>query len=419
MKQTAILSAANTLVRALGFAMRIWLSRMLGPEAMGIAELASSAHMLWIAPVTSGIPMAVSREAAAGHGEDALRAGRQLALRISLIMLPVLLLASPWIAQLLGDARTMPALLMYLPCLPILGLSAAYNGYCYGAGNTMPPAVSEITEQGVRFLVCASVLLCVPGMTAAWNAAVPPLSTLVGETLSVLLISWMLRRDGIRVRGKAPIALQKKLWKLSAPMTWMRITNTLMRTVNAVLIPVQLRISGLSAQEATARLGMFSGMAMPLVMLPSVVTGAIAMVAGPALARRERDKRALQRMVMKVLPAALLVSLLAAAAIVALAPWIAHTLYRQPDLHAILLALAPLIPLFGVQQVCGGMLAGLGKQSSSLVPSLVGALLTLLLNYFLTPQYRLIGCAWSQVIGQTVTLLMNLRVLIRTVRRVA
>ncbi len=412
-----MLSVANTVVRALGFAMRIWLSRTMGAEAIGVMELASSAHMLWMAPVTSGIPMAVAREAAAGQGEAALRAGRRLALRISFIMLPVLLVLLPVIAKLLGDGRTLPALLMYLPCLPVLGISAAYNGYCYGAGNTAPPAISELMEQLMRFGICAAVLIGIPGMTAAWTAAVPPFATLVGEIASVILVFFLLTRAGVALRGDVPKGLEKSLWKLAAPMTWMRITNTLMRTVNSVMVPLRLRVSGLSAQEATARLGMLSGMAMPLIMLPSVVTGALAMVAGPALARQERDPRALRRIVAKVLPAALGVSLVAMAALYALSPWIATRLYHQPDLVELVRTLAPLVPVFGMQQVLSGMLSGLGKQRSALIASLIGALLTLSLNYLLTPQYRLIGCAWAQIAGSSVAMLLHLRELIRTIRR--
>ena len=417
LQQTAFLSGANTVVRALGFVMRIWLSRAMGAEAMGVMELASSAHMLWIAPVTSGIPMAVSREAAAGQGEAALRAGKRLALRVSLLMLPALLVTSPLIARLLGDVRTLPSLLMYLPCLPILGLSAAYNGYCYGAGTTIPPAISEILEQLTRFGVCVAVFWGISGMTAAWTAAVPPLATLVGEGVSLVAIMWLLKPLGMAAGGEVSRPLEKKIWKLAMPMTGMRVTNTLMRTFNAIIVPLRLRVSGLSGQEATARLGMLSGMAMPLIMLPSVVTGALAMVAGPAMTRRERDPKALRRMLWKVLPASLCVSLAAAALLWVFAPWIAQKLYRQPDLQMLLKAMWPMIPIMGVQQVASGMLAGLGKQRNALVASLAGGLLTLLLNYILTPEHRLLGCVWAQIAGNGVALVMNLRVLIRNVRR--
>ena len=56
------MSVSNGITRALGFALRVLLSRRLGAEGTGVLELASSAHMLWIAPVTAGLPMAVATE---------------------------------------------------------------------------------------------------------------------------------------------------------------------------------------------------------------------------------------------------------------------------------------------------------------------------------------------------------------------
>ena len=195
-RQAAVLSVSNGATRALGFVMRVALSRRLGAEGTGVLELASSAHMLWIAPVTAGLPMAVSTETAAGRGGEALHAGRRLALHVSLLMLPALFVFSPLIARLLGDARTLPALWCYLPCLPVLGLSAVYNGWCYGAGDTLPPAASELTEQALRFALCMGLLTVFPRMRAAYTAAVPALSTLLGEGAGLLLVVWMLKKQG-------------------------------------------------------------------------------------------------------------------------------------------------------------------------------------------------------------------------------
>ena len=58
-KQTLKITAVNGVVRALGMLLRILLSRLLGAEIMGIAELSQSVHMLAITPLTSGLPLAV------------------------------------------------------------------------------------------------------------------------------------------------------------------------------------------------------------------------------------------------------------------------------------------------------------------------------------------------------------------------
>ncbi|MBQ7455702.1 MAG: oligosaccharide flippase family protein, partial [Clostridia bacterium] len=59
--QAAVLSLVGALVRALGFLLHVAMSRLLGAEALGVAELAHSAHMLAVTPVTAGLPAAVSR----------------------------------------------------------------------------------------------------------------------------------------------------------------------------------------------------------------------------------------------------------------------------------------------------------------------------------------------------------------------
>jgi stage V sporulation protein B len=406
--------------------MRIWLSRTLGAEALGVMELAGSAHMLWLAPVTSGLPMAISRftaQAVAAGDElrrrQVLLAGKRLARRISWVMFFAMLVASPWIARLLGDSRTLPTLLAYLPCLPILALSAVYNGYCYGSDNTVAPAASEMIEQLLRFAVCFAVFAMLPPMRVSYAAAVPAVGVLIGEGVGLVIVMIMLRRSQPE-RGLAlPDGLMKKIWRLAFPMTCMRMSNTLMRAVNAALIPMRLRASGLGAAESTARLGMYNGMAMSLIMMPAVFTGALAMVSAPAITKRESDPAAMRRLIRRTIIPAAGVSLLSMAVMWFAAPFFANKLYRQAELEPLLRALCPCVLLMGVQQVISGLLAGLGQQRRALYASLTGGVITAALSYWLAgvPSLRLNGVAIAAQIGLAITLLMNVRYLALAVTR--
>ncbi|GHU74037.1 stage V sporulation protein B [Clostridia bacterium] len=425
--QTVLLTSTNVVVRAIGFGMRIWLSRTLGAESVGIMELASSAHMLWLAPVTSGLPMAVSRYTAqASAAGDELRmrqtlaAGKKLARIIAWPMLAAMLILSPWIARILGDSRTLPTLLMYLPCLPILAMSAVYNGYCYGSGNTAVPAATELVEQVTRFAVCVVVLAAIPAMHAAYSAAVPAFGVAIGEGLGLLIAVLMLRPSLPERSIKIPDGLMKKLWRLAFPMTCMRVSNTLMRTVNAALIPMRLRVSGLSAAEATAKLGMYYGMAMSLIMLPAVFTGALAMVSAPAITARENDPTAMRRLLLRVMGPAVLVSLASMVVLWLGAPFCARVLYRQSELESLLRILSPCVLLMGIQQVISGLMAGLGQQRQALYASLTGSLITVGLNFVLAarPELRLTGVAIATQAGLIIQLLMSARALKMAMGRV-
>ncbi len=421
-EQAILLTLTNTLVRAMGFLMRVLFSRMLGSEIMGIMELGSSVHMMAITPATAGLPLAVSRltaKAAEGKKEEALHAGKRLVRLLSLIWIPLYLLVTPVIARFLGDDRTFPSLLMSAPCILVLGYSAAYNGYCYGMNNAWPPALSELTEQTLRFLIAFLLLKVLPNLTAAWTAAVPGFATAVSEAAGVILVILMLHLP--RPSAKPGKQVQKQVMRLALPPTATRLTSTVLRSLSAMMIPFRLRASGLDLMEATSRFGMLAGMVMPVVMLPSVFTGSLAMLATPALAARENNPKALKAISLQLMLAAILVGALCGVVLYAAAPWIAGSMYRLPELTPLIRYLCPAVLLMSLQQVLSGMIAGLGRQKQALYGTLAGASVTLLSSWFLTgmAELRLYGTAFAMMAGQTVGLVWSIVLLIRILKKKA
>ena len=412
-RQTVILSGANFLVRALGFVMRIIFSRLMGAQAVGLMELSSGVHALLITPVTSGVPLAVSRLVAQRQEEPqrraVLRTAMKLAFAVALAIFFISLPLLPIISRLLGDMRTLPSLAVFLPCVPVLALSAALNGYHYGCGSTLAPALSELAEQLARFAVTLLLLTFFPHAVLAARAAFPAAGTLLGETaglLLMMLISWRaFFRPAAAQRGIATAIVE-----LAAPVTLMRLFSTAMRTVNAVMIPARLQTSGLSAAEATSLLGMLNGMAMPLMMTPSFITGALAMVSAPALAQRQSSRPALRRITRKTLAGTLLICAACMAVIFFFSDFFAVTLYRQNELSPLLRFLCPLVLVMGLHQVVNAMLSGLGLQRHALYASITGSAFSLAGTYLLAaqPGLRLYGCAMSMMLGQLVTLGLNL-----------
>ena len=245
--QAFILTCANALTRGLGFILRILLSRLMGAEALGVMELSHSAHILSITPVTAGLPMAVSRMTAREGNDRPLRAGIKIALHISLMMMPAWLLLSPLTARFLRDARVLPSLILFTPCILILGLSAVLNGYCYGQGNTLPPALSELIEQLLRFGISAAILSSLPRLSIAYRAAVPALSTALAEGTGLALVMLLIRN---RPRSAGDISpARKELLALSAPPVASRLLTTLLRTLSGALIPVRLASSEVYGQQ--------------------------------------------------------------------------------------------------------------------------------------------------------------------------
>lgn len=422
-RQTALLSGAHFIVRLMGFALRIWLSRELGAQAMGLVELAQSAQSLLIAPVVSGLPAAVSRMSAQRNEGGALRVARcgvRLSLAVSLpLMLAAFFLRAP-LARWMGDVRTLPALLCFLPCIPLLGVSCALNGYFYGTGRPLPPALSELAEQMVRVLLCLQLVPLLRAWPAALRAAVPAAATLAGESAGLMLmlaalLLVLLRRRRRAATPPACAGVYHGLLALALPLTGVRLVSSLMHTVNAALIPARLQASGLAAQEALSRFGMLHGMALPVLMAPSFITGSLCMVTAPELARRQAGGKPLGALVRRVLLSVLLIGVPAMAAVWLLAPVIAGTLYRQAELLPLLRLTCPLVPVMALAQVCAGLMNGLGLQRRSLRITLAANMTALLVTYALAaqPALRLTGAALGMAAGQLVSLALSLRALLR------
>lgn len=421
-RQTMFLSASHFVVRVIGFFNRIWLSRALGAQAMGLVELTHSAQMLLITPVVSGLPAAVSRMCAKSQPARqvrVLRCGISLAL---LTGVPVAVLAFVFKTQLalwLGDLRTLPALLIYLPCIPVLGVSCALNGYYYGKGKPVPPALSELLEQLVRLFLCIRLVFALRGWPTMLRAAIPAAASLLGETASLVLMLLIAARAILFAPGEGSRrAVYREMLSLALPLTGMKLVSSLMRTVQSALIPARLQISGLPASEALSRFGMLSGMLMPVLMLPSFITCSLCMVAAPELTRRQANGTPQKSLVQRILGGTLLVGLCAMAGVWLFAPLIADTLYRQAELLPLLRRCCVLVPVMALSQVVSGLMNGLGLQGTSLRIALFANLLSVLLMYILAaqPALQLWGAVIAMAAVQAVTLALSLRALFAAVR---
>jgi len=407
-QQALILTLANTYTRALGFVLRLGTARLMGAQALGLMEMSSSAVMLAITPVTAGVPTAMSRLAAQKDADApaVLASGLSLVKRLTLILTPAMLLLSPAIAWVLGDMRTLPSLLTSVPLIGLLGLCAVYSGWFYGQNDAATPALCECIEQTVRCALAFLLLYCFARHGDALTAALPNLA----EVAAGVTVWCLFRRKGPRLNGTKPdAALCREITRLTAPTTGARLCQTALRALNAVLLPVCLRRSGLSAGAATAQFGLLNGMCMPLLMLPGIVTGAICMIATPAVARQEQHPARLCRTMTQLLLSAAGIGAVASASLYLGAEFISLRLYREAALAPLLRLMAPTALLAAIQQVQFGLITGLGRQNQALTGTVTASFLSLGVTALLCPLpgIRLYGAGIATLTGTALRVLWN------------
>ena len=131
LKNAALLTGADVLLRLAGMGLRIYLANALGGEGMGLYQLILALYMVFVSFATAGIHVAAARLAAQslarGSGmAQTLRGLCGTALGFgTAAMAAQAVLAGPCARYLLHDIRAETALLILAPSLPFMAVSGA------------------------------------------------------------------------------------------------------------------------------------------------------------------------------------------------------------------------------------------------------------------------------------------------------
>jgi len=419
-----ILMIAGLIVRVLGFIYRIYLSNLIGAEGMGLFQLISPVYSLIILTLTSGISIAVSKmvaeEEAKGHNINLRRitsCAAAFVLVCGVIISILIVLNVDFIVRtILKDNRTYLSLLLLLPSIPVIAIASALKGYFYGTQDVTPTAVSQIVEQIVRIglvLLMASYFL---KLGLEYACALATAGMAIGEisNLAVLYITYLTKKKKSKHFSKAGILRKrfifKKMITIAAPISFNRFITSIMAAVEYIMIPRMLQTGGNDYQTSIALYGKLTGMAMPLIFFPCIVTSSLATTLVPAIseAMSLKNLRAANYRITKSIQITFVLGFMFSALFMSYPNEIGSILYRNEDIGWILRLLSFTCIFLYLQQTLLGIMNGLGKQGISLRNSSIGYIIRICFVYFCVPRYGIKGYIWGMIISLAIVCILDL-----------
>lgn len=429
LKGALILTIAGLGSKVLGSVYRIPLTWLIGPEGMGLFQLAYPLYLIFLALSTAGLPVAVSKlvaERVALNDRGGVRAVHHCAV-ILLTLLGVvsgliMFFGARALASRLYDPRAYYAITAFAPAVLIMAVMSAWRGYFQGWQHMLPVALSQIIEQVVRVatMLILAFLLIDRGVEHA--AAGVALGGAAGAGAGLMYLLYMFFRTRRRLEGSLALRpgkpssgwrMLKRMLSLSWPIALGAVLVPLTQAVDSALVPARLAVIGLSPAATTAAMGHL-GNAWALVVFPTVVTASLSTSLVPAIseALARRDKFAVRSRSAEALRVALVIGLPSAAGLWVLSPEIARLLFSAAGSGAAvpLRWLAPAALFLGLQQTTAGALQGLGRPGLPVRHFMFGAVLKVGLTFLLAarPEYGLRGAAVGTVAGAVVTSALNL-----------
>ncbi len=411
----ALLTMTSLFSQLIGFLYRVGLSRFLGGAGMGLFSLVMSVYSVLMSVVSVGLSVSVSRlssqYAALGETRSVFQLVRRACILLLgvfvLVSIPVVPLSDAISVHILGDARTRMGLLLLLPCIFLTGIENIHKNHFYGLKRVGIPALSETVEICVRTVAVLGLLYFLRPKYEELSVGLVVCGMIVCEVASCLLLRFFYRRERQSTieagRGLPPRVMASQMAAFALPMAASSLTQNLLGSANAVMIPARLTASGLSPAEALSSFGVLMGMTLPLIALPTVFLGALGLVVVPRLTEdaARRDLDSMRRRVRQTVKVTTIGVLLTMTLMALFGEKLAVAVYRQPEAGAHMLLLC-IGTVFGCYEgMLANLLSGMGKIKRAAGNLIAAGIIQLCLTWVLTamPSVRLAGFGWAHLVS--------------------
>ena len=129
-KSVAIVTLFGVATKTLGLLIKIYISRVIGAEALGFFQIASSVFFLFCALVTSGLPLVISRRVANSPTQEStlVSSGLFISLGVSGIICLIIVLFPNLLISILNQQKSIIVLFTLLPALISTALYTPFRG---------------------------------------------------------------------------------------------------------------------------------------------------------------------------------------------------------------------------------------------------------------------------------------------------
>lgn len=412
---TFFLTFSGMLSRLIGFLYRIFLSREIGAEGLGLYQQIMPLFGLCLSVSALGMQSAISKNVADcnGHSICKQKTAPAIAFVHSGLFVSILLsvlfcfllraFSSPIAIYVLKNPASAPLLSLMAICLIPASIHACINGYYYGKKNAILPCISQISEQLARVfgVYLLFVILTEKGQPLLSIHAV--YGILFGEIAGTLISVTALCKEDSQ---KASLPQYKEafftLLPLALPLTLTQTFTHLSSSIENLLLPIMLQKYGHSLSEAFRIYGVFSGMVMSVIFFPCVLTNSVAVILLPTISEANACKNK-ARIVSSITAACTfgtLFGLFFSILFFLCGNFIGEFVFKEVLAGFYIKRLAFLCPLLFIYALLAAVLNGLSASKQVLYISLLSAGIRIFFIAILVPAYGMKAVIFGMLLSQ-------------------
>ena len=364
LKGTVILTLAGIISRIAGFFYRIFLTRQIGADGIGMFQLVTPVLGIAFALCSAGIQTAISRFCAAKKFQSTwLFAGLAVALPLSVLFTFFTYAYADFIAVRIFLNKDCSRFIRILAiAVPFCTFHNCVNGYYLGKKQAGLPAFSQLFEQFARIgAVYLYTVYCTQNERPV-SVLCAVYGNLAGEAASCLICILALLIDKtVTFRFHSLPECIKKTVVFSIPLTANRLLMHLLQSGESILIPAQLVLFGNTQNEALSIYGILMGMSLQICMAMGFLSTALFLFYGAKMGA---------------------------------------ILFKEPLVENFVMILAWLCPFYYLTTTLGSILNGLGCTTLTCVQTIAGILVRIAFLVLLVPKTGIRGYLIGTLVSQ-------------------
>lgn len=405
------LTLSGLLCRFIGFYYKIFLSRAIGAKELGLYQLSMPLLGIGIALANSGIHTAISKYVAGASATSKAKAknylytGLAVSLSLGLGYALICFQLADYIATYIFFEPAIAELLKILAfCVPLECIHGCINGYYYGLQKAIIPSCGQCIEQLIRVGCVFGIYYLLQQENTPFTKTHAMYGLLLGELAATLYYLTVLSFQSHEkchkpIKGK----FLPELFQMAVPVTATRLSLTFLTSFENIMIPLQLVCFGLSNTQALSIYGIYSGMAVPMVFFPTVLSNSIAVMLLPSISRaKEEGKNSyIRHSVSLGFTLCMLLGFACAFFFYCFGGFIGETIFHNQVAGIYIKTLGWLCPFLFLGVTMSSILNGLGNTKDTFFISLFAAGIRLIFIMFFIRQFGfrafLLGVLISQI----------------------
>lgn len=286
-KSTIILIIGGGITKILAMVIKIFLTRSIGDEGIGLYMLVLPTFNLFITLCTMSLSTSISKLVSEkGNGRKIVLPLLPISLGYNFLLMILLIILAPFIAEyLLKNTLAYYPIMGISFTLPFICISSILKGYFYGKENMSPYVISNIVEQTVRLLF---IIFLIPKMLCyGVNIAVlgVVLINIVSEFSSIICLILFMPNKRINFNEfKFNGELFKDVLNISLSTTGSRLIGSISYFLEPIILTFIMIRVGYTNEYIVSEYGIITGYVYPLLLIPSFFTMAISTSLLPVIA---------------------------------------------------------------------------------------------------------------------------------------